>query len=447
MSSHEALMEPPDTDSFKDEVFTPIGDEYEEYDPGEEMRRLHELGPRERREKSEELSRKYANRALAVANIYKDVLSRLYESPESTWQEVRKIVNDLCEKYETSLDIENYVYAAFERFQMKRRTIDELLARYSNPNDLFEKIFSCRPRGRIEIIRGPASIYFQLFNSQDYFFALNGKWPEEAGSEESTFGDTTYKTKGACLTDYSKIPELRGSILIENCEISADEVVKGHELQHSHFDILRDTLFRFFIPEFSANEIYSLKNGVLGSRSTEEFLMEAKRYFKAERRWAEISVQDEILAYMKSKKASRQNFNPVITDDNLWGAYKSKHDLDSFKFSSFELNIYATLVKLKDEDGLYDYTHDLRHALAEDMGDFFPSKTKCKEDIDEIFIDDYRSMIARGIKAYKDLFDMGLHHEEIIGILSFHSLKNWPGIVRRIVKMRSGKGKSGTAKF
>jgi hypothetical protein len=89
---------------------------------------------------------------------------------------------------------------------------------------------------------------------------------------------------------------------------------------------------------------------------------------------------------------------------------------------------------LKDEGGLYDYTHDLRHALAEDMGDYFPSRTKCETEINKIFIDDYRSMIARGIKAYKDLFDMGFHHEEIIGMLSFHSLKNWPGVVRRIVK-------------
>lgn len=444
MSSHEALMEPPDTDSFKDEVFTPIGDEYEEYDPERDIRKLKELPLHERRKRALELKEKYTKRALGIGNLYKSVLELMYRNNDLKWEQVDTVISQICESYDIEDDIRSIVHGVFLAYEEKKSRIDDLVSRYPLDLDLFEKVFGDKPRGRVEFSRGPVSLMFKCHDPGDYHFALHGTWPIDKGGDTHKSKSISHETGGACLTNYSRIANLQGSILIMNTSKvhpSDQDYVVDHELQHAHFQVLKQSIFRYFAHEYNANEIAALQQDSLSSTTGDEFKSKAERYFIAVRSQADLSVQDEILAYMKGKiRQPDGSKNPIMSDEEMWGMIS-----DEYGLTDSEQTILGILTKKRDEGGLYDYTYRQRKALRDDIGEFFDGGDSDIL-IEKVFIKGYKSLIARGILAYKQLFDLGFEHEEIIGILSFHSLKNWPGIVRRIIKTRSRKGKSDTTK-
>ena len=368
----------------------PIGSD-EIFNPEKELAEIKTIPKEERKQKLQEFKEKLAYQKEGLARTQEELTKTIRENPDITWSELNGKYLDLLIKYGADTE-ENITKTEkiLARYWWKHKSIKKAREQFADDNKLFEAMFGRFPRGKIEVIEGPVTLYFRCHNIKDYalisgqtfLYNRDPSWSERKAA----------RAQGGVSISSSLIPNLQGTIIAERAKGNFGNFQKStyiHEEQHAIKRL------------FDERPIKKLRIYETGTSLAEQFRIKRERM-------AELQVKDEILAYMKEGPWNpKQVFNFLTTSGK--------------------------------NGGLYDYlAEDKKELIAlHSKNKSSDEKKKIIETVKQVFETEYRELIRNGIRSFQDLIDNGYTTEQTVALLNAEPLAKWPKVVRRLTKKQA----------
>jgi len=366
----------------------PIGSD-EIFDPEKELAEIKTIPKEERKQKLQEFKEKLAYQKEGLARTQEELISAIRDNPGISWLKLYGRALDLLQKYGANTQ-KNKVKDILSRYYWKRQSIKKVRNKFPDENKLFEAIFGQLPRGKIEVIEGPVTLYFRCHNIKDYalisgqtfLYNRDPSWSERKAARAQ---------RGVSISS-SLIPNLQGTIIAERAKGNFGNFQKStyiHEEQHAIKRL------------FDERPVKKLRIYETGTSLAEQFRIKRERM-------AELQVKDEILAYMKEGPWNpKQVFNFLTTSGK--------------------------------NGGLYDYlAEDKKELIAlHSKNKSSDEKKKIIETAKQVFETEYRELIRNGIRSFQDLIDNGYTTEQTVALLNAEPLAKWSKVVRRLTKKQA----------
>jgi hypothetical protein len=412
-----------------------ISPEVAGFDPENELGKILKAPTGERADLLKSFKEKLAYQKRGLAEVQSTMVEDIRANPDMTSEEFERVFDERTEKLHITKDQRKSGIELFRKFQSKHLAVENARAEFPDDAKLFEKMFGTTPKGAIEVIKGPMTLYVRCHNKEDYALVYSGacqKTDMQVTAEDASAASATGAVAGIAVL----IPELRGVVTAENAKGSPfDEktrVLYDHEEQHAinaiaqrgvskEIDYGANALRLLTVTDALSEVSKKLDSAVgverMGLEKEAGLLKEeienlnVRRLRSVRGRDADKRAQDEILAYTRDGR-----------------------DLDA---------IFATLTKEKSDGGIYDYLSgliaslkspvtsgvvDLNPALASEMSADFEIQKK------NVFETEYHKVIQSGLDAYKKLRDAGYKEEAIRGIFHDEPLARWEKVVDRLVE-------------
>ena len=232
----------------------PLG--YEPFDPIEELKNIRNLSPieqslpsKEKRKIRAERLAKYKENLMrqkqGIAQAIADLFNAVESAPDMTKEELLLKVKTLAPEYKFTKKQLAYFKYAIEEYLSKHLAVEKYRAMYLKDDDLFEACFGKKPEGKIEVVKGPMTLYFRCYDRDDFAFIDNFS---KHGGDEKLFKKMDFSVSrnisGVALRSV-KIEELAGTVTAENVGINARyELIRGMEQTRE----IHGSEFELFIP-------------------------------------------------------------------------------------------------------------------------------------------------------------------------------------------------------
>ena len=392
--------------------------------PEEELERVKRMGLRGRKEALGEWKEKYAKQKETLANFQEEMIGRIRQCPDMHLDNFRFIKEEANRLGFTPEQKEN-ILSIFNAYARKHNEVASIRREHPNDGELFEALFKSAPKGKIEVVEGPMTLYFKCFNVKDYALIYSQSF---SGDKEFTEHDINVANMSqGCSIPTAPIKGLEGCIIAENRFVmnkrfqsvegfskvysparnewidekianenilATSENTRIHEEQHAIKRLFFDRLLR----RNTFKELLSSKT----DNEREKWLANYLRYTRQSA--AEPRAKDEILAFFKD------GTNPTET----------------LKY----------LTESKKEGGLYDYLDDdniewpsrLQYMLQVENYKKLYDKTRNK-----IYTEEYHALIENSIHNAEFLEQNGRTKEQVIALLINEPLSKWAKVVGRLV--------------
>lgn len=302
----------------------------------------------------------------------------------------------------------------FDTYQTYRTNLEKFIKKYKDEDGvvdekrLFRDLYGHKPKGEIEIIKGPVNLHIRCWNLGDYILAYS------EGEE------ITPKLKREALQSEGFSTQFKDlQITVERNEkgMSFEEeqaqIVYRHEVQHALYDIIEKHL-----PEVYRKD-YNIRAALVAGdeESIKRVIKREMRQFS--RKEFEARAKDEILAYYQEEE---------IPDPE---------------------RILQILIKLEYQKGVYDYSHywrqkKNREELTQKLfgNRYFEFKLPegfnqedfnlyISQGIREVFIKEYRQNIKQGIEVLQRLSNL-YDKRRACALLAQEPLHLWQKVVDRL---------------
>ncbi|MEK7494368.1 MAG: hypothetical protein AAB615_00680, partial [Patescibacteria group bacterium] len=274
--------------------------------------------------------------------------------------------------------------------------------------ELYESLFERKPKGKIEVVEGPITLYFRCDNPDDYALIftqsfVNGR---EARKEEMEMAGRS----GGVSIGSAPIINLQGCITAENTSrirkngLSKEglqeyqEEIRAHEEQHA--------IRRLFEKQLGDRmQWIRLRDSEPGESRD----LALKAYLRARRGMiADERAADEILAYSTQQ-------TPTDT--------------------------FATLTRKKEKGGLYDYLAEEKEKVLGELLRMFGEEIRplALKEIQEIYEDDYKNLLRDAIDMVKYFQGKGYAPDEVIALFIREPLSRWRKVAKRIYTERKSR--------
>lgn len=365
----------------------------EEFSPEDELKKILKAPKLERKKLLREYKEKLIYQKEGLAVIQKEIIAKIRDNPDATLSELYEMVKDFASKYGLSSEQKMIARNLLFEYNKKHSFVRMEREKYPNDADLFTVVFGRPPKGEIEIIQGPITLYFRCKDPEDYALIHSGafmslKTPSEEQIKEASMS-------GGVSTSGALIPGLRNSIIAENSSVVHGDYRKilDHEEQHA--------IKKLFGDKISMRMPWAR---IVYAENDEERLLAVRDYIRTEREFqADEKARDEILAYF------------------VGSGYKKDKIID-------------ILTTTKEDHGLYDYLSGKNQALI----DLFTNKfgvefeATIKKEIERVFVTEYKELIKKGTEAFETLNEIGYSKEQVMAILIHEPLSRWEKVVKRI---------------
>src|SRR3989344_998383 len=218
---------------------------YIPFDPKIELRNIRrlalkgleapELSDKEKRkiraEKLVNFKENLIHQKVGIARTIDDLRNTVESTPDTTTEILLSKVQALAPEYKFTPDQISLFKNAIEKYQEKHLAVEKYRAMYLNDADLFEACFGKKPKGKIEIIKGPMTLFFRCFDGDDYSFI--NSFHKHLGDETKIVSEDVAHandSSGIAISNV-KIEELNGTITAENVKNNRPryELIKGVE--------------------------------------------------------------------------------------------------------------------------------------------------------------------------------------------------------------------------
>ena len=264
----------------KEEISNPpIGPE-EVFNPENELAQIKAMTKEERQKKLQEYKEKLAYQKEGLARTQEELTNIIRDNPDISWPELHERALGLLQKYGADAQ-ENRIEDILNRYYWRHQAIKEAREKFPDENKLFEAVFGRPPRGKIEVIEGPVTLYFRCHSIKDY--ALISKQTFLDYRNPSWSERRTSRMEGGVSISTSLVPNLQGTIIAERARGKFNDDQKKvyiHEEQHAIKRL------------FDERPVKKLEFHETGGSLIEQFRIKRERI-------AELRVKDEILAFMK----------------------------------------------------------------------------------------------------------------------------------------------------
>lgn len=385
-------------------IETPFVDD-KAFDPKQELHSLTAGRDRYSYEAVQDFKDKYEFQTKGLAQLEEEVVAALEKELRTTKE---TIMNMLAERsHDLHLTAEQSLLASslIGEFMNRHATVMDVYERNEGKaKAVYQEVFGRDPEGDVEVIVGPSVLYFRCHSDLDYAYVysqkfLRGETPTDADRQQAN------STDGVSIKT-ARNPALEGAIIAENADGRPYDAVSKRIYEHEK----RHALNSFFLERGQyLNTFYEMKN----AKTPEEIEYKMKQYMRFIRSEQESRVADEILAYSSTG------------DDPHY--------------------ILDTLTRKRADGGLYDYFDDTLNGTpdgGEKLEDFLArvlgeeNRPLIGVSIKQVFVDEYRRELARGLDSVKRLTSRGYSLQEATSILGRTPLTEWTKISSRLVAER-----------
>lgn len=432
-----------------------------EFNPQEKLAEILKAPSAKRRELLEKFKKDFQIHQEGIAKIQEEMITIALEEEESgkyhTTKELYDIVLNLGKPYGINLTELFLAYQFIENYVRRRNYLKELCSQISDEKELFKKIFGFKPNGKVELIKMPWSLYFRLYDSQDFSLA---KKTEEIAENNPLPADQSQPTEAALTLFRSSFPPAaRGGIIIENSSIlllkkdgklvlnqAQAEQIFEHEQIHSLQSLFNLSSETIDIASLSS-EILDSINFALSDKekSTEENLQEVKKAFdkcfKAAREQGEAIVKEEIMAYYLTL-AEKKNSLTLIQEKLLEKKEEGGEYDYLFGIKEFFSRWLAIVQKKIEEYANYKTEksqlnkQELEKQKAT-LKEFNMRLAQILEESKKQMQQEYEQSVRDAFLALEKLWEAGYSKSQIFNLLIHEPIKRWGKVVQRILEAKN----------
>lgn len=382
---------------------------------GEELAAIRRAPAKERAAKLKEFKEKLSWQKEGFMVIQTELIKFIRRDPDASLGMLYEYVRDSAPKYGLTEEQKEIAKKILAEYTHKHEAVRAIRKEHPDDRELYQILFGAAPKGKIEIIEGPMTLYFRCHDVEDYARIRQHIFNPD---QEPTRQDIEKAdTSGGVSIDFAPTPELRGTIIAENA--------KGRLLDHFTVPVLRHeeqhAIKRLFAEQYEVACLWEALEVIKQTGKVENraniLRLFTKRYLRRAREYGgEERAKDEILAYFK-------------------GGNKQPSE------------ILETLILSEEKGGLYDYFAERKEGFKEIVLNALkmenPSKKISDEELKiidksmgEVFGSEYRALLKDGIDAFVILREHGYSTEEAKNFLIMEPLRKWGKTVARALKAK-----------
>ena len=332
-----------------------------------------------------------------IADIQIDIKKSIIQNPDVG---VDELMEEVYLKA-SGAKMTEYQIEAFrngiEEYIKKHQAVESNRRKYPVDEKLFATCFGRTPKGDIEIIKGPMTLYFRCHDLEDYAMIHEQKFNQ---NDEITDADKVRSNLSAGVSISScNVDNLRDCINAENARGRSleknDDATSMyiHEEQHKIKRLFKDEAVKQDLMNAMEKAPINEKTKILDD------------YLRTKREVFENRAKDEILAYFKD-------------GTNLGELQK-------------------IILNTKEQGGLYDYygewyskdgVNEKTNLINEGAGEYFINYHFFK-----IFRNEYgKDIVIPAIQSIWYLRNQGWKDEKVLNLMINEPLAKWPKLVKRI---------------
>ena len=367
----------------------------QDFDPERELEQIRHA-PKEERE---EMVRKFKERLVfqkeGLARLQEQLIDIIWRNPDASPDKIYKTAFDLGARYGMSENQKDIARSLVHAYAQRHARIREIRQQYANSDELFRALFGELPKGKIEVIEGPATICFRCYDPADYALV----WGKDITLEQ----ERKLSASVGVAINGALLPGLNHGVIAEKVvehgngksDLAERERIRLHEEQHA--------LKAFFEEKFSssAEEAAWQEFFTATSRAQAEQLFE--RFLRIARQQEEEYARDEILACFKD------------------GAHSAEDILDK-------------LAKPAEEGGVYDFLARERGYIGAWTDKFYTGREYgewLRGAAKKAFGEEYHNVLKESIDAFERLRYAGYSTAQAIALLIHEPLSRWKKVVDR----------------
>jgi diguanylate cyclase (GGDEF)-like protein len=372
----------------------------EVFDPNVEVQNILKLPSADRPAALVDFKAKLAYQQKGIVDTQTALEDAITKNPNILISDLTTLADSLGNKYGLTGSQTDKIDAALDVYDQKHALVEDILAQYPNPDDMYKAMFGRSSVGKIEVSKGPITIDIKTYEGFDYNFISSGDYSNPTSLPSGDMSDTT---GGFFRPSSTLLPNTDGLVVVENGSLPPSSDVIPHEEQHALNNLL-DTanIFPQIIP--NVDPYLNMANAI-NSGSQQDIVRTLTDYLNAQKAWPDKHTMDEMLAYLKGGSSNRYILN--------------------------------TLTQPSSDGGLYDFYGksmpqqiDTVSVLSSKTAGIIPSDEA--NIITQIFGPEaYKKTIQDGLNAFDTLIGKGYTRNEAVAALESVPLPDWPKTAQR----------------
>ena len=377
------------------------------FEPEKEIQEILKAPKEERKEKLSIFKEKLAFQKVGLARVQDIMIDEIMRKPEENKEELYDMAVDLGSEFGMNERQKREEEVAIEKYVNLHKGIENILHKFPNTNDLFKELFFETPKGKVELVTGPVSLYFKCYDFQDYLSIFYSNQRRHFGKKRDFTAEERAEAMECKAINIFSIshPGIGRGVMAENDSgigrnpnEGEGAVIFTHEEQHAIHSLFDNEII---LDPSDPIQVKSVRQDFLDAETKEEKEKILTNFFRQFRKNAEIFAKDEMLAH-----------------------YKDGHDDMAFE----------EITLPKEEGGGYDYLEEPRKFQYLWMKTDDETRAMTEKVVQKTLIEEYRETIAKGVEAVRKLEKAGFERGEIIALLTYEPLSKWDKVVERIIK-------------
>lgn len=391
--------------------------------PEVEIREILQMPSSQRKEALASYKEKLVYQKEGLAKAQENLMMLIRVNPEMTRSELLKSFDRWGKVYGFTPWQRSVAEVILADYEKKHEAVSRVRSEHPNDQELFREIFGTDPKGKIEVVPGPMTLYFRCHDLEDYALIHSQAFTADLSVSEADKKSADLSGGASSGSAPKEYPELAGTIIAENAKSRSfnewSRSVLVHEEQHAIHRLFKTVDLR-------ENTFRDLKQAS-DDQERERLMTTYFRYIRESS--GETRVKDEVLAFMKEGKNSAPE-------------------------------VFKILTKSIQDGGLYDYfnkpKYTGRKSKKEAISEFVLKSLKRGGDakfsdlvhktVEKVFKQEYEDMIKDGLASYQMLIRYGYSREQTTAILMKVPFSHWKNEVRHLLKEKIDKKRGGTSR-
>lgn len=400
--------------------------EGEIFDPEKEIGIIKKLPRENKRAAVAEFRDKLAFQKEGLAMTQEMIIKVIRKSPDASPDELYEYVVKAAEFFGFTEKQKKFSKKILEKYAEKHRFIKDLRRNFSDDIKFFEEAFGRKPLGKIEVVEGPISICFRVYDEKDFAYIYSGAFIKKRSPTKKEILES--ESSGGFLLEENGAPKLKGVIFIEKVDADCDFIEDSREIFFHEERHIINSLFHNkpingaeYAVEY-ANNVGRVLTRLKMADSDIEKESAIRQYFMIISKDFEDMAKNEIIAY-----------------------FFEYNDLDDY----LSKKIFLDLTVSRKDGGIYDYyameKANIRKYIFKIITKIIGKRylSSVKKIAEKVFVDEYRSVIREAVDSIKSLYDKKYSKEQIIAMMQTEDLRKWKKVADRLLVAENMKEETG----
>ncbi|MCX6736462.1 MAG: hypothetical protein NTZ13_05265 [Candidatus Parcubacteria bacterium] len=378
----------------------------EVFDPEIAVREILKAPKEERQQKLAEFKEKLAFQQVGLARVQDILIDEIRNKPNGKIEDFYDMAVELGAEFGMNKQQKKEIAKILDRYSLLYKGIENIRQKFPNTNDLYKELFFEAPKGKVELVTGPVSLYFKCYDFKDYLTVFYSNQRRHHGKKRDFTEEEKAEAMGCKAINIFSVshPEIGRVVMAENNsgigrnpKEEESAVIFIHEEQHAINSLFDKDLLD---PNDPIN-VRNVRQSFLDAETMEEKEKILINFFRQFRKNAEAFAKDEMIAH-----------------------YKDGHE----DMALVELNMP------KEEGGIYDFLEEPRKAEYLWLKSSDDIRALTKEVVEKTLVQEYKETLTIGVGAVRKMEDAGYEKEEIIALLTHEPLARWGKVVKRVLE-------------